>query len=539
MFESSGGFGRLRMIVSVAALGALGLTVGGQAQEQAGALDLPRLEIQGTVQDVSVDGAVLMEVGDVSLLLPDDLEFRGGSTSRADDEAVASEDLAKDASAANVVAGVPEEESQVASDQREGGIFILQDPWSREAESADEDTLDLAAEYGDEDPGAADASEEDVDLEVAREEAGKSSQLNRVPEADVQVGDSVTAVVPAGSAEVVALENGVVTLRSGDEGLLQVPLEALPAQVRSSARVRVQECGGEASMMTLDQAGRAEDVFVVASGDLTEWRANLATHGVIASSQPDRLLILAPVQGELQLVSAPPPLRAGEAVRLGEAEEFAVEAWRPAARLGLLSHPDVEVSGEVVRQVDGAVVLRTDTGETLMLSDDLAFQPSTFQPGSEVSVRLPAGEADVLAVGDGVATLRSGEDLVQVPLASIPEAGLEADGFAARSDLDAWESGMSGQGVVLGEQDGDYVVHAMVDGQMRVLSVPGDSLAAGQSLRPGSTVSLSSQGDRVVVEGWTDTRAGSTSGTAVDGGDSAVSVPDDDAAVESPGVDLR
>lgn len=299
------------------------------AQEE-GDVRLERVQLEGTVIDASQDGAVLLQTGDgLAVLVPDDLQVRITARKAADRDA-ASVDLTKDESMANVLPQ-PEEMAatppatadedldlagEVASDDRsDTGIFVLRNPYERSqtVEAADGDEMVVNSGL----------DGQDVELEVGRSEAG--TPVNRYDDR-LEPGDAVSVVLPEGNAEVVALENGLLTLRTESHGLLQMPVEALPQSSLRTVKVQV----GEDTMSLQDAMGRER--VSVAPDEATAWSPGMVPGGVIAASTGERLLVLAPVRGRLELVSVPPLMLAGQAIRLVERDgRVSVEHWAPVA----------------------------------------------------------------------------------------------------------------------------------------------------------------------------------------------------------------
>lgn len=323
------------------------------AQEEAetGIVRLERIQVEGTVIDASQDGAVLLQTEDgLAILVPDDLQVRISARKSADRDS-ASVDLTKDESMANVLPQ-PEEMAatppatadedldlagEVASDDRsDTGIFVLRNPYARSqtVESADGDEMVASpTPEGGEVVANSGVDGRDVELEVGRSEAG--TPVNRY-DSRLGPGDSVTVVLPDGNAELVALENGLLTLRTESHGLLQMPVEALPQNSLRTVKVQV----GEDTVSLQEAMGRER--VSIAPDDATAWSPDRVPGGVIAASSGERLLVLAPVRGELELVSVPPVMLAGQAIRLVERDgRVSVEHWAPVAE----SRPMGEIEG--------------------------------------------------------------------------------------------------------------------------------------------------------------------------------------------------
>lgn len=334
------------------------------AQEEA-EVRLERLQLEGTVIDASQDGAVLLQTeGGLAVLVPDDLQVRVTARKAADRDAT-SVDLTKDESMANVlpqdeemaevpttgpngVASTDEDldlAGEVASEDRsDTGIFVLRNPYARSTdtvEAADGDEMVASpTPEGDEMVANSGVDGRDVELEAGRSEAG--TPVNRY-DSRLTPGDAVTVVLPEGSAEVVALENGLLTLRTESHGLLQVPVEALPQSSLRTVKVQV---GGDT--VSLQDAMRRERVSV-APDDATAWSPDMVSGGVIAASTSERMLVLAPVKGNLELVSVPPLMLAGQAIRLVERDgRVSVEHWAPVAE----SRPMGEIEGRADRDAE-------------------------------------------------------------------------------------------------------------------------------------------------------------------------------------------
>ncbi|MBI3927631.1 MAG: hypothetical protein HY319_18980 [Armatimonadetes bacterium] len=86
---------------------------------------------------------------------------------------------------------------------------------------------------------------------------------------------------------------------------------------------------------------------------------------------------------------------------------------QPAAALEL---PALTLDGTVRGTPAGAVVLAGSDGSSFLLPRNVKLRDGELVPGSAVSVELPAGRAEVLALTSTSAVIRTGDDIFEVPL---------------------------------------------------------------------------------------------------------------------------
>lgn len=337
------------LLATAVALGASNFqSAGAQEASEVGRLQVDRLEFEATVVDAEIPGGVLLQSEDgLALLVPSGFDLV--ATSRRSGAGPTASDLEKDAAMANVLppslgtfsggtepesderASSPEPEAdEVASEERsETGIFVLRDPWSGNAGNSVKSeavTSTTGVDGGD----------------VALEGDSTPAPVNRARQ-DLSPGDTVEVSVENLEADILALENGLLTVRSKPHGIMQLPASALPEDVRRSVRIPLE--GGVVSLPDALRRQQSEGAQVdgVGEGDAIAWRPGEIENGVIAASGEGRLLLVAAVDGKLALVTAPPLFLAGQAVQLVDREgRVTVEHWNPKAAGGNAEGPTVE-----------------------------------------------------------------------------------------------------------------------------------------------------------------------------------------------------
>ena len=224
-------------------------------------------------------------------------------------------------------------------------------------------------------------------------------------QAELQVGDKVQVQLASTDAELVALENNVLTARDG-EMLMQLPANEISEEASSRIKFNA-KTNGETSIMTLQEAIDDRRELTVSQGWSTEMPKETTT-GVIVANKPGYLMLAAVSDNAVKLIQVPQTLQAGEAVSLSEnsSGDIMVEPID-----NTVAYEELKIKGKLVSQNDDFVVLETG-GEHYLLPGSLELKAVDSDekaiPGNMVSVTLPAGDGDEeVGVDENVDTIEA------------------------------------------------------------------------------------------------------------------------------------
>lgn len=318
---------------------------------------------------------------------------------------------------------------------------------------------------------------------TASEPSSESSTQQATSEnKTVAVGDQIHVKLSATDAEIVALENGVLTVRA-DGSVMQLPADVLNQEQLSGVRVSA-EGNGEQKSMTLQEAIQGDHQLSFTQ-DLSSTMPAGAKVGVLVANEGDRLILATPSEGKIQLVAVPQAMQAGKAVSLeqGEGKEVAVELLQRGNQQ--IEHKEITLKGTLVSSTDNALVLKSGE-QTLLMPAEAKLQVNgkdtaagEVKDGEAVSVVLPAGSAELLAVMDGLAVLDTGDGIAQLPLEQLQqsltkgELSNDQEGGLAQTEipgLDSMEGQEPFQGVVVGREDS--LIVASLTNDQKLMRVP-------------------------------------------------------------------
>jgi len=232
-------------------------------------------------------------------------------------------------------------------------------------------------------------------------------------QAELQVGDKVQVQLASTDAELVALENNVLTARDG-EMLMQLPANEISEEASSRIKFNA-KTNGETSIMTLQEAIDDRRELTVSQGWSTEMPKETTT-GVIVANKPGYLMLAAVSDNAVKLIQVPQTLQAGEAVSLSEnsSGDIMVEPID-----NTVAYEELKIKGKLVSQNDDFVVLETG-GEHYLLPGSLELKAVDSDekaiPGNMVSVTLPAGDGEIVAeLPDNKIVLHTEHGVAQLP----------------------------------------------------------------------------------------------------------------------------
>lgn len=232
-------------------------------------------------------------------------------------------------------------------------------------------------------------------------------------QAELQVGDKVQVQLASTDAELVALENNVLTARDG-EMLMQLPANEISEEASSQIKFNA-KTNGETSIMTLQEAIDDRRELTVSQGWSTEMPKETTT-GVIVANKPGYLMLAAVSDNAVKLIQVPQTLQAGEAVSLSEnsSGDIIVEPID-----NTVAYEELKIKGKLVSQNDDFVVLETG-GEHYLLPGSLELKAVDSDekaiPGNMVSVTLPAGDGEIVAeLPDNKIVLHTEHGVAQLP----------------------------------------------------------------------------------------------------------------------------
>ena len=232
-------------------------------------------------------------------------------------------------------------------------------------------------------------------------------------QAELQVGDKVQVQLASTDAELVALENNVLTARDG-EMLMQLPANEISEEASSRIKFNA-KTNGETSIMTLQEAIDDRRELTVSQGWSTEMPKETTT-GVIVANKPGYLMLAAVSDNAVKLIQVPQTLQAGEAVSLSEnsSGDIMVEPID-----NTVAYEELKIKGKLVSQNDDFVVLETG-GEHYLLPGSLELKAVDSDekaiPGNMVGVPPPAGDGEIVAeLPDNKIVLHTEHGVAQLP----------------------------------------------------------------------------------------------------------------------------
>ena len=250
--------------------------------------------------------------------------------------------------------------------------------------------------------------------EVVTVESDKSDSLQ---ENGFKPGDKVRVSFDSTDADLVALENKVLTVRT-QQSVVQLPAEAISEAVMSKVAF-LANIEGETRIMTLQEALDNNRKLLVSQ----EWSTQMpqdAEVGVIVANNPGRLLLATVSKDMIELVQVPQSMEAGEAVSLKTSEAGDV-AVSPLDGAGTITYDMTEFKGTLVSQNSDFMIL--ESGEHhLVLPAGLKLKGDEKNKGesdnlkTEVTVILPAGNAEMVAQHENNVVLETEHGMAQLPL---------------------------------------------------------------------------------------------------------------------------
>lgn len=348
------------------------------------------------------------------------------------------------------------------------------------------------------------------DSQMAEGQMAQDSTMNQ----SLALGSETQINLNSVQGEIVAVENGLVTLKSG-EGALQLPLSAIPQDKQSEIRFDADlvtdnnqsQDQEDNSLMTLAELGE-RSLVNQEQLQAQQWNGEESAVGILSATMDDGLLIAAPQNEQLTLFVVNPPISAGKAVVM-ESKQDNVQLTLASPRAEQDNHvafDQLKVEGEVVESATNALVLSTSEGHNLILPKSFSVKPvnaddQQVDQGDQVAVTIPQGSADVIALRNGIATLQQMDgSLFQVPadqLANLdPSAEQQGLSESAQvASVDELETQGETRGVVV--DHGELVVAALVGDDIRLVRVPAadnQNDSGESSLEAGQTVTVSGEG---------------------------------------------
>ena len=276
-------------------------------------------------------------------------------------------------------------------------------------------TSDSEPDRGDGKMAAGDAELYDINPQYDYDATNDMNETAPKANADLEQGQRVQVSLDAENAELVALENDIVTVREGDS-IMQLPVSRLPQELADKFRFTANIEGSE-QIMTLQEAIDQKHDLVTSQG----WSDKLpqgAQAGVVVVNNADKVLVGVVADNSIQLVKLPQTLNAGEAVSLHQ-EEDSVDI-DPLDKEKTVEFRATEISGTLMSRNEDFMVIESGQDNLLLpadleVSSDNAYESAT--EGSNVKVSLPAGEAEILTRLDGRMTvLETEHGVAQLPL---------------------------------------------------------------------------------------------------------------------------
>jgi hypothetical protein len=459
------------------------------AQQTENQIDLSQVSFTGQVVQQLTDSAVIVRSSDRELLLPMGLvslnESAAGETASSpaidsDEDVATSGKLKNDAAPAERTNYV---ETDVASTNL----------WDGNDHSSDLENGNYTPIHDD-----ADAAEVSKD------------------KAKLRAGDDVTVKLTATDAQIVALENGVLTARS-DDTVMQLPASVLKDDLTKDVQLsRHRQGEHEGENLTLQQA-ISQDQQLAFVDDLSASMPKDARVGVLVANLGDKMILATPATGgTIQLISIPQPMQAGEAVSVQPADDGEQLAMAPLDEANpLIEHSAIHLEGTLVSTSDHAYVLKSGDQKMLLPAeaqlnkvgdkdaDGQDHADASLQPGSKVTAVLPAGQAEVLAVLDDMVVLDTGDGVAQLPMDTLRKATKDSEALAQDDDepardelasLDSLPEQQQFQGMVVGHED-SLIVANLAGDQTQLVRVPAGN--DQEKLPEGSMVSVDPGSDRV------------------------------------------
>lgn len=261
------------------------------------------------------------------------------------------------------------------------------------------------------------------DTQVVTVETDKSVLSN----GNFKAGDKVRVSFATTNAELVALENKVLTVRTPDS-LMQLPAEALSDEAMSKVSFTA-NIDGETRIMTLQEALDDARKLTVSQ----EWPKQLpkdAEVGVIVANNSGRLLLATVSNDKIELIQVPQSMQAGEAVSLkaSDAGDIAVSPLDGAA--GMIAFQKTEFKGTLLSQNSDFIVL--ESGEHhlvlpagLQMTEAAQDEDKSVNEDTDrqVTVILPAGQAEMVAQHEDNVVLETKHGMAQMPLALLNQDG--------------------------------------------------------------------------------------------------------------------
>lgn len=254
-------------------------------------------------------------------------------------------------------------------------------------------------------------SDEPADSEQS--DAASADEPAQNDEKKWKEGDQVTVSPNLTDAELVALENNVLTLR-GEGTVAQMPADLIPKQDTEFMNLTV-TIDGEKQSMTLSEAIEQERELTLSH----QWPTELPTAanaGVLVATEPDRMIVATVGEKAIEIVQIPQNMQAGQAVSLEEDQDD-VEI-QPLDQTKMVSFEESKITGNLLSSNDKHMFLESGD-ELLILPGSLSVESNSDQPvekGTEVTVTLPAGEAQVMDEHNNVAVMEIEQGLAHLPM---------------------------------------------------------------------------------------------------------------------------
>ena len=387
-----------------------------------GRLDLSSVQFEGEILRKLGDTAVIVEFEEQELLLPNSLiSLRGQNDDLNRDRNESTEPMNNDLGNDTADSDMNDDEMLADTEQSDNDLGndtadsdMNDDEMLADTEQPDNDLgNDTADSDMNDDEMLADTQQPDNDLgtaEVRTETTVDSTQQ------DLNEGDTVTVSLDTTDAELIALENDVLTVRDG-ELIMQLPISELSDEMLTDISFNA-KVDGESKVMTLKEAVDAKRDLTLSQG----WSKNLpqdAKTGVIVANKPGKLMLVTVANNAMELVEIPQSFLAGEAVSLERSSQGNV---RVEPLDNQVAFEQTEFSGKLLSRNDEFVVIENEDQQMLLpaeLKMEASNQNEEIAEGSSVTVVMPAGNAEMLAEDDGQIVLRTPHGLAQLPSSAL------------------------------------------------------------------------------------------------------------------------
>jgi hypothetical protein len=255
---------------------------------------------------------------------------------------------------------------------------------------------------------------ENQNMDTAQDNQLESTE-NSSLEQTFSKGDQVEVRLNASNAELVALENNVLTVRT-DDSIMQLPAELISKNSSDKINLSV-KINGEKQQMTLSDAIDQNRELTLSQDWPNKLPAN-ADAGVLVASEPERLILATVGDDNIELVQVPQSMQAGEAVALSE-ENGTIDVEPMDESQKTVSFNETKLQGNLVSRNNDLLILETNQ-QQMILPANLDLQANNendaIEEGSEVTAILPAGEAEMIEQDDELAIIRLEQGVAHLPL---------------------------------------------------------------------------------------------------------------------------